>query len=139
MNCPACDGEFRERKIAGIALDECGSCNGIWFDGDELEKYRSALAPPPRSAGDAFIPRDDLARRACPRCRVLTLASGSMRGRRTFRCTNCRGVFLSNAAVRSLGNVKAAAVVEGSGILDFVDGETIVEIVLEIVCLLGDW
>jgi uncharacterized protein len=37
MNCPRCDGELKERDFQHVKIDVCGSCNGVWFDGGELE------------------------------------------------------------------------------------------------------
>jgi Zn-finger nucleic acid-binding protein len=139
MNCPACGSALCEKKKAGIVLDECEACKGIWFDRDELAQYHRQLTVPPRKGGARFTPREDLPRQSCPRCRVLTLSSGGADGERAFRCVNCRGIFLSRSALVSLGQVKAASVVEGVGGLDFVDGEILVDVLIEVVCAIVDW
>ncbi len=35
--CPKCGGALAERKVEEVAVDECGSCHGIWLDAGELE------------------------------------------------------------------------------------------------------
>jgi len=37
MKCPKCAGEMAEIELAGIRVDQCGSCLGIYFDHGELE------------------------------------------------------------------------------------------------------
>lgn len=37
MKCPKCTGEMQEVELAGIRVDQCGKCNGIYFDHGELE------------------------------------------------------------------------------------------------------
>lgn len=37
MRCPKCVGEMVEVKLAGIKVDQCGICHGIYFDHGELE------------------------------------------------------------------------------------------------------
>lgn len=43
--CPRCDVVMEERLFGGVALDRCGACGGLWFDGGELHtvvaRYRS--------------------------------------------------------------------------------------------------
>lgn len=138
MTCPACGAALREHKIAGIVLDECPACGGIWFDGDELEAYRRQIPTRPRYTDDTFVPDDDLSNRPCPRCRVLTARSGSLSGHRTFHCRNCRGVFLPRSAVMGLGRVKPFEAAAGSSVLDFVDGDVILEVVFEVIAAIAD-
>jgi len=37
MKCPKCSGEMVEVELAGIKVDQCGDCRGIYFDHGELE------------------------------------------------------------------------------------------------------
>lgn len=139
MSCPACGGALCEKKKVGIVLDECEACAGIWFDRDELAQYHRQLTNPQRKAGARFTPGQDLARQPCPRCRVLTLRSGVTDGERAFQCVNCRGIFLSRRALISLGQVKATSLVEGVSVLDFADGEILIDVLIEVVCAIIDW
>jgi transcription initiation factor IIE alpha subunit len=37
MKCPKCGGDLKEVEMSGIKLDQCASCEGIYFDRGELE------------------------------------------------------------------------------------------------------
>jgi len=36
LHCPACDREMDRREHAGLILDFCRHCHGVWFDNAEL-------------------------------------------------------------------------------------------------------
>jgi len=36
--CPNCGGEFAELERAGVRIDACRSCRGVWLDRGELEQ-----------------------------------------------------------------------------------------------------
>lgn len=38
MNCPNCGETLRERERAGIEIDVCPVCRGVWLDRGELDK-----------------------------------------------------------------------------------------------------
>lgn len=38
MNCPRCHRELKPVVLGNVQVDTCDSCEGIWFDGDELVK-----------------------------------------------------------------------------------------------------
>lgn len=132
MTCPVCRTELRERSIAGIVIDDCPSCGGCWFDGSELEQYRARLSQASARPAHAFVGRDDPGRRACPRCKVLTLINGSVRAQRALLCSNCNGLFMSRGAVEALGPARVASHSTEFDILDVLDAEALIEIVVEI-------
>jgi len=37
MKCPKCSGEMVEVELAGIKVDKCAECQGIYFDHGELD------------------------------------------------------------------------------------------------------
>jgi len=37
MKCPKCIGEMVETELAGIRIDQCDNCKGIYFDHGELD------------------------------------------------------------------------------------------------------
>lgn len=43
MNCPRCHTELKQIMLGNIQVDTCDSCEGIWFDGDELTKVLDGL------------------------------------------------------------------------------------------------
>ncbi len=43
MRCPRCAIELVGRTRAGVVVDICDRCRGVWFDRGELEKVLAAL------------------------------------------------------------------------------------------------
>lgn len=37
MKCPRCNEELRTVTVAGVAVDVCDKCEGVWFDQGELQ------------------------------------------------------------------------------------------------------
>ncbi|GMV66532.1 MAG: hypothetical protein AMXMBFR75_23280 [Candidatus Hinthialibacteria bacterium] len=37
MKCPKCGQDMEEIELLGILVDQCGSCEGIYFDKGEME------------------------------------------------------------------------------------------------------
>ncbi len=66
MNCPVCGTRsMYVVEHAGIELDVCADCQGIWFDAAELDLLLGAEAPRGLPAATAAAE----AKRPCPRCR----------------------------------------------------------------------
>ena len=66
MKCPVC----RERSLyvvehAGVELDVCATCEGIWFDAEELDLLLGGESP--RGVAGAAAAAEE--GRSCPRCR----------------------------------------------------------------------
>ena len=38
MDCPQCGAVMRERDRAGVKIDFCPDCKGVWLDRGELDK-----------------------------------------------------------------------------------------------------
>jgi hypothetical protein len=38
MRCPKCGMELAEIEFKGIKVDRCVACNGLWFDGGEIDQ-----------------------------------------------------------------------------------------------------
>jgi len=38
MRCPRCEAELRKVQVKNVELDTCNSCEGVWFDRDELRQ-----------------------------------------------------------------------------------------------------
>ena len=45
MKCPKCGAEMKEIVLAGILVDQCGGCQGIYFDHGELETLMESSEP----------------------------------------------------------------------------------------------
>jgi Zn-finger nucleic acid-binding protein len=49
IDCPVCDRLMQRQQVAGITLDVCRTCKGVWFDHAELDtiwKAQSLLPQP---------------------------------------------------------------------------------------------
>ncbi|MDD5136637.1 MAG: zf-TFIIB domain-containing protein [Candidatus Omnitrophica bacterium] len=82
--CPKCKvlmGKKRGGFKGGLLLDVCPECGGVWFDYDELEKYRKGamnlLSRPKKMRIELFCPKCDIrinltegvvAFKKCPHC-----------------------------------------------------------------------
>jgi uncharacterized protein len=106
MQCPACRSTLYEENDSGIAIDRCGSCNGVWLDGKELtqiiearersftdevvEKVKSAIP----KAIEGYQRTEDSGR-ICPRCSITlrpynyAYSTGVI----VDRCPECKGVW----------------------------------------------
>ncbi len=53
MKCPACNIELNMMERAGIEIDYCPQCRGVWLDRGELDKIieRSGLSHTPLTYG----------------------------------------------------------------------------------------
>lgn len=97
MRCVKCLGgtlgEYQLPK-AGVAIDRCDHCGGIWFDPGELEVILgpSAMTPFIFVSGSGY--NDDY---VCPRCDV-PLAEFHYPGTSTLidACEKCHGIWLDN-------------------------------------------
>jgi uncharacterized protein len=38
MRCPACGGQLVELERAGVRIDACRQCRGVWLDRGELDR-----------------------------------------------------------------------------------------------------
>jgi len=45
MKCPKCGADMKEIALAGIQVDQCGGCQGIYFDQGELETLMESREP----------------------------------------------------------------------------------------------
>lgn len=114
MRCPKCRGDMELLDIEGVQVDRCASCEGLWFDGGELEQLRAqqfgaALDTGSVKVGKKHNTMDDY---PCPRC------GGSMRrltdpGQTHIwyeQCGDCRGSYFdagefTDLTTRSLGDI----------------------------------
>jgi Zn-finger nucleic acid-binding protein len=75
MRCPACEKPLVAVEIDQVEIDACASCEGLWFDADELvllfEKTVQVAEVRSLQRELSSLPADRAApRRRCPRCRA---------------------------------------------------------------------
>lgn len=101
LGCPVCDALMPAQSVAGIAVNECTSCGGLWVPGEHFDRLvtraieqrkqrdpSAALATPPRVKG-ANPAAQRVEYRRCPVCAAQML-------RRNFRKSS--GVILDVCA-----------------------------------------
>ncbi len=102
MKCPDCGATFESAKFRDIDLDVCSKCESIWFDMDEVERFRKAIgrAKPLRARfDDRFRPSVFGAKRECPRCGKRALKRGRLKKFKVSKCGECFGVFAAADAM----------------------------------------
>ena len=88
LGCPACETRMPPSQVAGIALNECPGCHGLWVPGDQFDalvrraararEERSAAAEPPRVAkANPFT--QSMEYRRCPECSAFMLRNNYRR------------------------------------------------------------
>ena len=104
--CPKCRSRLHERRIqdAGVKVDCCPSCRGLWFDNRELEAVLEL------QTGERFVPRTARkSDRRCPRCGILLFG---------FRypetdveidmCETCHGIWLDSGELKRFEDMFAS-------------------------------
>ena len=86
----------------GLELDRCLRCEGLWFDGSELEEYiREQRRLRTVTLGRAVrLPNAGFLR--CPRCAEQTLEAWSSGSVFLSKCMRCSGIYLGDADVSAL-------------------------------------
>ncbi|TKB75121.1 MAG: hypothetical protein E8D45_07980 [Nitrospira sp.] len=60
MQCPRCSNVLlNEITKAGVLVDLCDTCHGMWLDRGELEKIARRLQELEREVSDSERPRDE--------------------------------------------------------------------------------
>lgn len=100
MKCPRCQTELQTRPTDGVEIDECPSCQGIWFDNDELRRVKDETDNDLNWMDFELWKHEDRFRIAakpidCPKCEVAMVAIDyDETGVEIDFCTKCRGVWL---------------------------------------------
>jgi Zn-finger nucleic acid-binding protein len=106
MKCPKCNTEtLREFSVDGTAVDRCTSCDGIWFDAQELTEL---LAEDARYVAE--LRRGDLRGQVdgkkgiCPRdaAELLRVYSSIDPTVVLDACADCRGIWLDGGEFQKL-------------------------------------
>jgi Zn-finger nucleic acid-binding protein len=59
MKCPKCDALLNEVTRAGVLVDVCPRCLGMWLERGELEKVTARLREVERDEDDRYAPRPE--------------------------------------------------------------------------------
>jgi len=108
MHCPSCEAELQTRSTNDIEIDECQSCQGIWFDADELRRTKDKSDPDLKWMDFEIWKHEDRFHvgekaRECPKCSVaLAAVTYDDTGVEVDFCSNCRGVWLDAGELENI-------------------------------------
>ncbi|HWH78973.1 MAG TPA: zf-TFIIB domain-containing protein [Candidatus Binatus sp.] len=106
MNCPKCENEtLMEFKVEGVAVDRCSSCDGIWFDAQELSELLADDAKKVASLRHGS-PHEELdgKKGRCPRDQadLLRVYSAIDKSVILDACAECHGIWLDGGEFAKL-------------------------------------
>ncbi|MFP4026367.1 MAG: zf-TFIIB domain-containing protein [Candidatus Brocadiia bacterium] len=107
MQCPHCEGQELEPMIehGGIELDRCPSCDGLWFDGGELQQV---LDVPVREL--ELSPEANKGERICPRCNIEMYVFQYPTTHVTVdMCAKCHGLWLDGGELMEIAVSRKAS------------------------------
>lgn len=72
MQCPKCRGEMKPQTLAGVEIDRCETCAGLWFDALESRDLRETKGAAAIDTGGPArgVLYDTIGNVRCPRCDV---------------------------------------------------------------------
>jgi Zn-finger nucleic acid-binding protein len=90
MVCPACSGALAPLTAAGVTVDVCAACGGVWLDPGELQALPGAhaalLSGRLTGAGNRPVPGP------CPRC-LVALDARTLNDVVIDQCPRCHGLW----------------------------------------------
>jgi len=106
--CPRCKCDLKPKRLAQIDVDECASCQGIWFEQDELRQAKDATDPDLNWMDFEIWKHEDLfttnrSAQSCPACELpmVTLNYGDTDIEIDY-CPACRGTWLDNGEFQKI-------------------------------------
>lgn len=104
MKCAKCSGNMKTFIHAGIEIDQCENCGGIWFDPGEYEKMLKVSDIEKLKKSNPNTQLDEK-RAKCPRCnnqkemiQIETLNPSI----HIDRCQKCNGMWLDGGEFEEL-------------------------------------
>jgi Zn-finger nucleic acid-binding protein len=104
--CPKCGGGTEKVTYAGVTIDRCLACHGLWFDAREQERLRDVDGSEAIDLGPADPHRPAEAHPTskilCPVCRspMIEMTDHQHPGLRFEGCTVCYGAFFDAGEFR---------------------------------------
>jgi len=106
VNCPKCTtATLADFKVDDVVVNRCSSCDGIWFDADELSQLLADDARQVAQLRRGSL-REELAGKkgVCPRDggELLRVYSAVNRSVIIDACPDCRGIWLDGGEFEKL-------------------------------------
>lgn len=70
MKCTKCGGQFETKKLKGIEIDQCSTCQAIWLDYNELDQLEDTVWDHDELKGSLFFGAKPSTIQ-CPKCGIL--------------------------------------------------------------------
>lgn len=109
MNCPKCRNAMHEISFEGVVLDFCDSCQGIWFDKDELAftmELSTDISDISEVQKDARTTEHD-----CPRCgspqKLEEMKFVRIQDLLLDRCPECKGIWVDKGELPKIETISA--------------------------------
>ncbi len=104
MKCPKCESDMEKMTFAGVEVDRCLNCRGLWLDALEADKLRQIKGSESIDSGDPKVGKqynkvDDV---RCPHCNVemLRMVDPGQSHLWFESCPQCYGVFFDAGEFR---------------------------------------
>ena len=105
LQCPKCTSPMEKVAYAGVEVDRCVKCKGLWFDAREQERLKDVKGSeqidngPPRTGG---APPSSPAKVMCPVCAtpLIRMVDHQQPHVHFESCTVCYGVFFDAGEFR---------------------------------------
>lgn len=104
MECPKCENKMKTFVHAGIEIDQCIECGGIWFDQGEYKKMLKVSDIEKLKKTDAN-PEFDKKEGICPRCagnEKMTRLPSLNPSIHIDKCRKCNGIWLDGGEFEEL-------------------------------------
>lgn len=112
MKCPRDGTQLTRVVIAGVELDKCHKCDGIWCDRDEMERLRDLKVSEveelleQKYGSPSFHEGKPVGHMRCPRCgeeaRLIEYTASYGRPVNIDRCQKCFGVWLDDRELNAI-------------------------------------
>ena len=112
MNCPKCISPMVPVTFAGIEVDRCSDCQGLFFDEFEKEQLLKMKGADAIDVGDPTTGREfnKVDRIHCPRCSSLMICMVDVEQPHIWfeHCTVCGGSFFDAGEFKDLTHLTVA-------------------------------
>ena len=98
--CARCPGTLEPMKVAGVTLEHCPQCGGVFFESPDLARVLTDGSVRTEAAGDL----------SCPRCRIsMERLPSTVTGGFAYQlCTACHGLWLDSAELAPFERARTA-------------------------------
>lgn len=100
--CPLCRTDMVVFHVDTLVLDHCESCDGVWYDAQELGDYGKKMGLGKISRRRTRFSGDPIDGFSCPRCVTVPLASTQQDQLTMYGCSNCHGWFVGGPEMSTL-------------------------------------